>query len=136
MMFHSKSSYNENFLAFPKAPASTKHFIIPKKIILSGHTTLLTKGEEVLNWQSATIQDNSNSLQRIDGKLDRLVEKTILTDKKINALSRELQDFYYDLTHKIGQNFFGQEFQQKESQIRQLQTQLRLIEEDVEQKEI
>lgn len=75
----------------------------------------------MLNWQSTAIQDNFNTLQRIDGKLDKLVEKTVLTDKKINAFSGELQEFYYDLTQKIdsfdtnlryliGQNSFGQEF--------------------------
>lgn len=36
MIFESQSSYEENFLALPKAPAQTWLFIIPKKVFPSG----------------------------------------------------------------------------------------------------
>lgn len=72
--------------SFFKISFLTRPFIIPKKILFLREIAFLITEEKVLNWQSTVIKDNSNTLQRIDGKLDKLVEKIVMTDEKTNTL--------------------------------------------------
>lgn len=70
----------QNLLSNPTFYHSQKDFLFLREIAF-----LITE-EKVLNWQSTVIKDNSNTLQRIDGKLDKLVEKIVMTDEKTNTL--------------------------------------------------
>ncbi|MCH83771.1 polyprotein-like, partial [Trifolium medium] len=92
--------------------------------------------EDVLNWQSENMIAQNDSLQNLNGKLDKTTERIEETEENLKILSQKMQKYYKDLKTQISQlnqvlrtmpseQLFGTTFNQKEREMRTLKKQVK-----------
>ncbi|XP_073220669.1 uncharacterized protein [Cicer arietinum] len=122
----------------PITNRSSKPFIQPTKVQPDGKLKPLTQAEEVLNWQSENMIAQNDTLQNLNRKVNKITEKIEETYEDLKFLSQKMQKHYrtlkaqvskldHDLRRMLEERTFGQEFDQKEREIRMLQGQLKEI---------
>ncbi|KAL5843609.1 hypothetical protein ACOSQ4_009567 [Xanthoceras sorbifolium] len=58
----------------------------PSEILPDGRQKPCSQAKEVLNWQTKNARSQNRILKTIDSKLDKALEKTAQTDKRINEI--------------------------------------------------
>ncbi|KAI5438486.1 hypothetical protein KIW84_024286 [Lathyrus oleraceus] len=96
----------------PITGRTSKPFIHPSEVQPDGKLKPLTQAEEVLNWQSENLVTQNEILQSLDKRVDKIAEKIDETDDNLKMLE--------EIT-------FGKNFDQKEREIRNLQGQVKEI---------
>lgn len=96
MMFSSAStSYNEDFLVLdrqvhPTTKVQSRPFVQSKEVLPSGELKPPTQAEEVFNWHTLNSKAQSQLLQNIDSKLDKVVIQTSSMDARLASLSADV----------------------------------------------
>ncbi|CAK8566538.1 unnamed protein product [Lathyrus sativus] len=137
------SKYDRQFPALerkmgPVTSRTSKPFIHPSEVQPDAKLKPLTQAEEVLNWQSENMVSQNEILQNLDKKVDKIAEKIDKTDEDLKVLSQKMQKHYRSLKAQVSQldrdlwqmleeRAFGKTFDQKEREIRSLQSQVKEI---------
>ncbi|KAI5429496.1 hypothetical protein KIW84_034183 [Lathyrus oleraceus] len=122
----------------PITGRTSKPFIHPSEVQPDGKLKPLTQAEEVLNWQSENMVSQNEILQSLDKRVDKIAEKIDETDDNLKVLSQKMQKHYRSLKAQVSQldrdlrqmleeRTFGKTFDQKEREIRNLQGQVKEI---------
>ncbi|CAK8532514.1 unnamed protein product [Lathyrus sativus] len=122
----------------PITGRTSKPFIHPSEVQPNGKLKPLTQAEEVLNWQSENMVSQNEILLNLDKKVDKIAEKRDETDEDLKVLSQKMQKHYKSLKAQVSQldqdlwqmleeRAFGKTFDQKEREIRSLQSQVKDI---------
>ncbi|CAI8595172.1 unnamed protein product [Vicia faba] len=135
--------YSQQFPALerkmdPITGRTSKPFIHPNEVQPDGKLKPLTQAEEVLNWQSENMISQNDILQNLDKKVDKIAERIDETDDYLKVLSQKMQKHYRSLKAQVSQldrdlrqmleeRTFGKNFDQKEREIRNLQGQVKEI---------
>ncbi|KAI5423648.1 hypothetical protein KIW84_030028 [Lathyrus oleraceus] len=96
----------------PITGRTSKPFIHPSEVQPDGKLKPLTQAEEVLNWQSENMVSQNEILQSLDKRVDKIAEKIDETDDNLKMLEERT---------------FAKTFDQKEREIRNLQGQVKEI---------
>lgn len=122
----------------PITSRTSKPFIHPSEVQPDGKLKPLTQAEEVLNWQSENMVSQNEILQSLDKRVDKIAEKIDETNDNLKVLSQKIQKHYRSLKAQVSQldrdlrqmleeRTFGKTFYQKEREIRNLQGQVKEI---------
>ncbi|KAI5404685.1 hypothetical protein KIW84_051738 [Lathyrus oleraceus] len=122
----------------PITGKTSKPFVHPSEVQPNGKLKPLTQAEEVLNWQSKNMVSQNEILQNLDKKVDKITEKIDEINEYLKVLSQKMQKHYRSLKAQVSQldrdlrtmleeRTFGKTFDQKEREIRNIQVQVKEI---------
>ncbi|KAH9801877.1 hypothetical protein KPL71_001189 [Citrus sinensis] len=144
MMFSSTSSdYSSSFPPLDTHTDSQRNVVskpfVPSPITSSGHLEPPKPFESVLNWQTQNARAQNDTLLNINSKVENISFRTEQLETKVDSIFAQMQQIHQNLQSRItqldselramlAQRFYGQEFDQKEREIRRLKAELAQIE--------
>ncbi|KAH9751001.1 hypothetical protein KPL71_014108 [Citrus sinensis] len=146
MMFSSTSSdYSFSFPPLETHTDSQRNVVskpfISSAITSTSHLEPPKPFESVLNWQTQNARAQNDTLLHLNSKVEKISLRTDQIETKVDSITVQMQQIHQNLLSIIGQldselrsmlahRYSGQEFDQKEREIRRLKTELAQIESD------